>query len=218
MGDYRVTTNKPTIVDLPKGIRKVAKKARSSADIGKSLGVEVRTLRQASGMNIQTLASLSELSPAMLSRIERGNVAPSIASLAAIAQALNVPIGRLFANIENRSDVSIVRAGQGITVQRFAAKGDQTYELLGNLLSGHLFVEPYLITIDAPLKEKSAFQHTGVEFIHILEGSMVYRYGQMTQVLGHGDSMLFDCNGPHGPQETIKLPIKYISVLVNMRT
>lgn len=211
-------TNKPTIVDLPKGIRKVAKKAGSPADIGKSLGIEVRTLRQASGMNIQTLASLSELSPAMLSRIERGNVAPSIASLSAIAQALNVPVGRLFANVENRSDVSIVKAGKGIIVQRFGAKSDQRYELLGNLLSGHLFVEPYLITIDAPIKEKSAFQHTGVEFIHVLEGSMSYKYGQMTQVLGPGDSMLFDCNGPHGPQETITLPVKYLSVLVNMRT
>jgi transcriptional regulator with XRE-family HTH domain len=211
-------TNKPTIVDLPKGIRKVGKNLGRSADIGKSLGIEVRTLRQASGMNIQTLASLSKLSTAMMSRIERGNVAPSIASLAAIAQALNVPVGRLFANVENRSDVSIVRAGNGIIVQRFGAKGDQTYELLGNLLSGHLFVEPYLITIEAPIKEKAAFQHTGVEFIYVLEGSMSYRYGQMTQVLEPGDSMLFDCNGTHGPQETIKLPIRYLSVLVNMRT
>jgi transcriptional regulator with XRE-family HTH domain len=211
-------SDKPTIVDLPKGIRKVSKKPASPADIGKSIGVEIRTLRQASGMNIQALASLCGLSTAMLSRIERGNVSPSISSLAIIAQALHVPVGRLFANVENRSDVSVVKAGHGITVQRFGAKADQTYELLGNLLSGHLFVEPYLITIDAPIKEKSAFQHTGVEFIHVLEGSMSYRYGQMTQLLGPGDSMLFDCNGPHGPQETIKLPIRYVSVLVNMRT
>ena len=76
----------------------------------------------------------------------------------------------------------------------------------------------YLVTIDAPIKEKSAYQHTGVEFVHVLEGSMTYKYGQATQILSPGDSMLFDCNGPHGPQEAIKLPVKYLSVVVNMRS
>jgi len=210
--------NKMTIVDLPKGVRKIAKKPANSAEIGKSIGVEIRTLRQAAGRNIQELASLCGLSAAMLSRIERGNVSPSLASLATIAQALKVPVGRLFANVESRSDFSMVRSGQGIVIQRFGAKGDQKYELLGNVLSGHLFVEPYLVTIDAPIKEKSAYQHTGVEFVHVLEGSMAYKYGQSTQILGPGDSMLFDCNGPHGPQEAIKLPVKYLSVVVNMRS
>lgn len=211
-------SNKLTIVDLPKGVRKITKKPANSAEIGKSIGIEIRTLRQAAGRNIQELASLCGLSAAMLSRIERGNVSPSLASVATIAQALQVPVGRLFANVESRSDFSMVRAGQGIVIQRFGAKGDQKYELIGNVLSGHLFVEPYLVTIDAPIKEKSAYQHTGVEFVHVLEGSMTYKYGQATQILSPGDSMLFDCNGPHGPQEAIKLPVKYLSVVVNMRS
>ena len=151
--------NKMTIVDLPKGVRKFAKKPANSDEIGTSIGVEIRTLRQAAGRNIQELASLCGLSAAMLSRIERGNVSPSLASLATIAQALKVPVGRLFANVESRSDFSMVRSGQGIVIQRFGAKGDQKYELLGNVLSGHLFVEPYLVTIDAPIKEKSAYHY-----------------------------------------------------------
>ena len=211
-------TNKSTIVDLPKGVRKILQQTDSPRDIATSLGVEIRSLRQASGMTTQMLASLSGLSIGMLSRLERGNVSPSIASLAAIAKALKVPIGRLFSNVEKRSDFSFVKSGSGIVVQRLGAKGDQKYELLGNLLSGHLFVEPYLITIDAPIKEKSSFQHTGVEFIHVLKGSMSYKYGQSTLKLEAGDSMLFDSNGPHGPQEAFKLPVKYVSVLVNMRT
>ena len=151
--------NKMTIVDLPKGVRKIVKKPANSDEIGTSIGVEIRTLRQAAGRNIQELASLCGLSAAMLSRIERGNVSPSLASLATIAQALKVPVGRLFANVESRSDFSMVRSGQGIVIQRFGAKGDQKYELLGNVLSGHLFVEPYLVTIDAPIKEKSAYHY-----------------------------------------------------------
>lgn len=210
-------TSKPTIVDLPPGVRRRPRNAPRS-DVEKSVGVEIRTLRQAAGLSAVELANRTGLSNAMLSRIERGNVSPSLASLAKIAAALHVPVGRLFANVESRSDCSIVRAGQGIVVKRFGAKADQQYQLLGNLLSGHLFVEPYLISIAAPIREKAAFQHTGVEFIHVISGSMVYRYGETTQILSQGDSMLFDCNGTHGPQEALQLPIRYISVLVNLRT
>lgn len=154
----------------------------------------------------------------MLSRIERGNVSPSLSSLAIIAKSLQVPVGRLFANVESRNDCSIVRAGQGISINRFGAKSDQSYELLGNVLSGHLFVEPYLVTITDPIREKSAFQHTGIEFVHVLAGSMVYRYAETTQVLNQGDSMLFDSNGIHGPQEALQLPVRYLSLVVNLRT
>jgi transcriptional regulator with XRE-family HTH domain len=210
-------TSKATIVDLPVGVRRTPKKG-IRADVEKSVGVEIRTLRQAGGLSAIELANRTGLSSAMLSRIERGNVSPSLASLAKIAGALQVPVGRLFANVESRSDCSIVRAGQGIVVRRFGTKADQEYQLLGNLLSGHLFVEPYLITITAPIREKAAFQHTGVEFIHVISGSMVYKYGETTQTLSQGDSMLFDCNGTHGPQEAILLPIRYLSVLVNFRT
>ena len=210
-------SSKPTIVDLPAGVRRTPKKTPRS-DVEKSVGVEIRTLRQAAGLSAIELANRTGLSNAMLSRIERGNVSPSLTSLAKIAVALQVPVGRLFANVENRSDCSIVRAGQGIVVKRFGTKADQEYQLLGNLLSGHLFVEPYLITITAPIREKAAFQHTGVEFIHVLSGSMTYKYGETMQTLSQGDSMLFDCNGTHGPQEAILLPIRYLSVLVNLRT
>lgn len=210
-------TSKPTIVDLPAGVRHMPKKRRRP-DIEKSVGVEVRTLRQAAGLSAVELATRTGLSNAMLSRIERGNVSPSLDTLSKIAVALNIPVGRLFASVESRSDCSIVRAGKGIVVKRFGTRSDQEYQLLGNLLSGHLFVEPYLITIIAPIKEKAAFQHTGVEFIHVISGSMVYKYGESTLTLSQGDSMLFDCNGTHGPQEAVGLPVRYLSVLVNLRT
>jgi transcriptional regulator with XRE-family HTH domain len=210
-------TSKPTIVDLPVGVRRTPRKAPRT-EVEKSVGVEIRTLRQAAGLSATELAHRTGLSSAMLSRIERGNVSPSLASIAKIAGALEVPVGRLFANVESRRDCSLVRAGQGIIVKRFGAKADQEYQLLGGLLSGHLFVEPYLITITAPIRQKGAFQHTGVEFIHVISGSMVYKYGETIQTLSEGDSMLFDSNGSHGPQEAIRLPVRYLSVLVNLRT
>lgn len=93
-------TSKATIVDLPAGVRRTPKKGMR-ADVEKSVGVEIRTLRQAAGLSAVELANRTGLSSAMLSRIERGNVSPSLFSLAKIAGALQVPVGRLFANVES---------------------------------------------------------------------------------------------------------------------
>ncbi|MCZ8259494.1 MAG: helix-turn-helix transcriptional regulator, partial [Beijerinckiaceae bacterium] len=89
-------TSKATIVDLPAGVRRTPRKG-TRANVEKSVGVEIRTLRQAAGLSAIELANRTGLSSAMLSRIERGNVSPSLASLAKIAGALQVPVGRLFA-------------------------------------------------------------------------------------------------------------------------
>lgn len=224
---------KPTIANVPKaedtlvaGGGKPARRSRGAGGNDKSpastvanrIGIEIRTLRQSAGITAAEVARRTGLSTAMLSRIERGSVSPSIASLELIAHALHVPIGRFFANYETRRDSSIVRAGEGIRVHRYGSKSDQTYELLGSSLSGHLFVEPYLVTLERPIKEKAAFQHSGIEFIHVLSGSMIYKYAEKTHILSAGDSMLFDCLGTHGPQEAIELPIRYICVVFNLRT
>lgn len=209
---------KPPIAKTTQKQPRSTEKAEQKTPVNKAVGIEVRTLRQAAGITAAEVARRTGLSTAMLSRIERGSVSPSIASLEAIAQALHVPIGRFFANYETRRDFSLVRTGQGLKVRRYGSKADQEYELLGNSLAGHLFVEPYLVTIEKPIREKAAYQHTGVEFVHVLSGSMVYKYSDKTHVLVAGDSMLFDCLGAHGPQEAIKLPVRYISVVVTMRT
>ena len=54
---------------------------------------------------------------------------------------------RLFVGYDERRDCSIVRAGQGVHVDRRGSKHGHAYELLGHLLSGEIFVEPYLVTL-----------------------------------------------------------------------
>ena len=51
------------------------------------------------------------------------------------------------------------------------------------------------------------------EFIHILEGEVVYRHGDKTYSMSPGDSLFFDAEAPHGPEELRKLPIRFICVI-----
>jgi hypothetical protein len=44
---------------------------------------------------------------------------------------------------------------------RIRAVADYRYELLGHLLSGNLFVEPYLVTLLPGAEPYASFQHPG---------------------------------------------------------
>jgi DNA-binding XRE family transcriptional regulator len=60
------------------------------------IGLEVRCLRLAKGMTLAELAATAMISPGMLSKLETGNISPSLKTLSAIAKCLDVPLARLF--------------------------------------------------------------------------------------------------------------------------
>jgi quercetin dioxygenase-like cupin family protein len=47
----------------------------------------------------------------------------------------------------------------------------------------------------------------------MLEGEVGYRHGDKTYLLQPGDSLYFDADVPHGPEELRKLPARYLSVI-----
>lgn len=153
----------------------------------------------------------------MLSRIERGLVSPSVETLDRIAAGLGVPVSRFFGDQASRTDFSHVPAGKGILVDRIGAVADYRYELLGHLLSGNLFVEPYLVTLQPGAKPYVTFQHPGTKFLYLLTGQVRYRYGHKVVSLAAGDSLLFDAAALHGIQEIQVQPVTYLSVVFTLR-
>jgi transcriptional regulator with XRE-family HTH domain len=183
----------------------------------RSVGAQVRLLRHRLGLTVQDLARAASISTGMLSKIENGQISPSLGTLQAVAAALNVPLSTLFAAFEERRDCSFVPAGQGLVIDRRGTKAGHLYQLLGHALGGDLVVEPYLITLHADAVPHTAFQHGGVEFIYMLTGEVVYRHGDASWHLRPGDSLLFDSAAPHGPETLVLQPITYLSVIVYQR-
>jgi quercetin dioxygenase-like cupin family protein len=70
-----------------------------------------------------------------------------------------------------------------------------------------------MITLTADSDVFPLFQHDGVEFIFMLEGEVSYRHGDRTYTLLPGDSLFFDADVPHGPDELRKLPIRFLSII-----
>lgn len=186
----------------------------SDATLEAAIGRKVRALRLGLGVTIADLARSTDLSVGMVSKIENGQTSPSLSSLSALAQALNVPISGFFEDFEERRDCSFVPAGQGLRIDRRGTKAGHVYELLGHSLRSTTQIEPYLITIDEGGASHATFQHPGHEFIYMLSGRVIYRHGARRYEMGPGDALFFDALAPHGPEALPELPARYLSVIV----
>jgi len=181
------------------------------------VGTQVNRLRRAAGVSALELTMRSGVSRSMLSRIENGQVSPSVETLDRLANALDVPLSRFFAEHRYRTDFSHVPSGKGLRVDRLGAVANYRYELLGHVLSGNLFVEPYLVMLEDGAHPHVTFQHPGLKFLHLLSGDVTYRYGSRRVKLRVGDSLLFDATALHGIEDLGTQPVSYLSIIFTLR-
>ncbi len=186
-------------------------------DLERAIGRQIRAFRGQLDMTGAQLARKASLSAGMLSKIENGVTSPSLATLKLLSQALQVPVTSFFRKYEEARDVTYVPAGEGLTIERRGTRAGHQYQLLGHNVSRQMFVEPYLITLTDEADVFPLFQHGGMEFLHMLKGRMAYRHGDRTFPMGPGDSLFFDADAPHGPEQLKELPIEFLSVLIEPR-
>jgi transcriptional regulator with XRE-family HTH domain len=182
-----------------------------------AIGEQVRAFRKQLHMTVAEVAGQASLSPGMLSKIENGLTSPSLATLKALSGALNVPVTAFFRKYEEERDATFVKAGQGLNIERRGTRAGHQYQLLGHTVGKQVFVEPYLISLTEESDVFPLFQHDGVEFIYMLTGEVIYRHGNETYRLNPGDSLFFDADAPHGPEELLTLPIRFLAVIVEPR-
>jgi transcriptional regulator with XRE-family HTH domain len=179
-----------------------------------AIGHQVRQFRQDLDMTVAEVAKLAGLSSGMLSKIENGMTSPSLATLSALSRALNVPVTSFFRKFEEQRDATFVKAGEGLPIERRGTRAGHLYHLLGHSVGHRTSVEPYLITLTEKSEVFPLFQHSGTEFIYILEGRVTYRHGSGTYDMEPGDSLFFDSDVPHGPEELVTLPVRLLSLIV----
>jgi len=182
-----------------------------------SIGGQVRDFRKKLDMTVTELAKQAGLSSGMLSKIENGMTSPSLATLRALSRALNVPVTSFFRKFEEQRDATFVRAGEGLPIERRGTRAGHLYHLLGHSIGHRTSVEPFLITLTEKSEVFPLFQHSGLEFIYLLEGRVTYRHGSRTYDMGPGDSLFFDADVPHGPEELVALPVRMLSLIVQPR-
>ena len=191
------------------------KETPADAPLATSVGAAIRRLRSAQGLTLADVADRAHISQGMLSRLETGAVSPSLETLAAVAKAIGADLATLFRDLGPRhSDAQLVKKGEGLEVVRRGTKRGHTYHLLAADRGPRKAFEPFLITLNDESEIFPDFEHPGTEMIYMLEGSLRYRHGSESYLLRAGDTLTFSGEVPHGPQTLLKLPIRFLSVIV----
>ena len=176
------------------------------------IAVRVREQRHALGLSIGDMAVRVGISKAMLSKIENAQTACSLTTLSRLARGLEVPVTALFRGLDDERAAVFVEAGHGARIVRRGSRVGHDYTLLGGLRGPHKRMEALLVELTDSSEVFPLFQHSGTELIYMLEGVMVYGHGSARYTMRPGDALQFDGEGAHGPDQLLKLPIRFLSV------
>jgi transcriptional regulator with XRE-family HTH domain len=180
--------------------------------LGLHIAERIREYRQQLGMSGSQLALASGLSKGMLSKLENGQVSPSLATLVRLSDALQVPVTAFFRGLDEERDVLFVKAGQGMDISARGSRKAHRYQLLGSMRGPNKRMEPVLVTLHARTEVFPLYQHAGTELIYVLSGEMVYGVGGSEYTLEAGDTLQFNGEVSHGPRRLVSLPTRFLSI------
>lgn len=155
------------------------------------IGAKLRAARKMRSLTLDQVAQAAGLTKGFVSRLERDDVSPSVASLVAVCDILGLRVGDLF----DPPVTSVLRAGEGRlinfgghgAVERLVTPGTQT-----SLEVIHSVIEPgggggdelYALACEA-------------ECAYVLTGTVQVVLESGPELLSVGDAMTFPGNAPH---------------------
>ncbi|MEO6213921.1 MAG: XRE family transcriptional regulator [Vicinamibacterales bacterium] len=178
------------------------------------IGQKLRVLRLKKKMGLVELGQHSGLSPALLSKIERGRLVPTLPTLLKVSLVFSVGLEHFFAEPSRKPALAVVRHGER---QRFPERlGDPEpsyhfesldYPAVDRMLNG------YYVEFEARSPEHARrHEHPGAEVIYVIEGKLTVHVGEADHELGAGDSMYFDSSVTHSYRREGKKPCRAVVV------
>ena len=165
-----------------------------------AIGEKLRALRLRKKMGLVELGSHTGLSPALLSKIERGKLFPTLPTLLRVAMVFSVGLEFFFTDDRKRRALAIARKKDRLKFPEKPNSKDAAY-LFESLDFGA--VERKLNAYHAEFRrvdpaKARLHQHAGAELIYVTAGRLGLRVGSEEILLNNSDSIYFDSNVPHG--------------------
>lgn len=183
-----------------------------------AIGMALRAIREERRLSARQLAAESGVSAAMVSRIENGQVSPSIATLNALSHALDVPLVSLFRETASpHTDYTHVRKGEGLRSTRIVGEHSHDYVNLAFHSRRDIQFEALLVTLRRQEARPPVYLGHGVVFLHILAGEAIYGYGPNEFHLSDGDSLSIDAELSHGFRRVLTDELTFLSVQAERR-
>ena len=190
---------------LPEG----ARSSESGTINLESLGTRLREERQRLAISLREIARRIDVSPSLISQIERGLAMPSVSTLWLLATELGLTLDALFgssdrtaaavASQKEQNDASVkslvqrvgnrkrIRLAGGVIWERLTPQPDDEVEFL------HVVYQPGAESCPPD----SLFRHGGREYAYVLSGRLGLQIGFESYELEAGDSTAFAAQMPH---------------------
>lgn len=145
---------------------------------------------------MRAVAQSAGVSESLVSQIERNRISPSIDTLLAVAEALEVDLEYLFADWKRTKRVSVVRRGDRA---RRTVEGVRYEQLSGMTDTSEQYgIEAVMIEVPpGRARGNAVYGHPGKELGVVVSGSAQLSYGTETYLLEEGDSVSFASDIPH---------------------
>src|SRR5579863_451126 len=159
-----------------------------------SIGEKLRTLRLRKSMGLVELGKHTGLSAALLSKLERGKLFPTLPTLLRIAMVFGVGLDYFFTDERKRRVVAVVRKSERVRFPERPGSTDVPYyfECLDYRATERKLSAFLGDFQELPLEKIKPHQHAGVEFLYVLKGSLALRIGGEEFILEAEDAIYFD--------------------------
>jgi len=157
------------------------------------LGLQIRKKREQIGITLTKAAKEMNISPSLLSQIERGIVSPSISTLRTIADYLGTYIGALLGERISKEDAMVIRKGNK-NRSIIWGEGVKLHILSPGNSNLEFMYDKYEVNSSTGDK---LYQHEGEECAFVLEGKLEINLNGKKFILNEGDFIWFLSTIPH---------------------
>ncbi|MDQ4503104.1 helix-turn-helix domain-containing protein [Sinomonas sp. ASV322] len=178
------------------------------SNVSVAIGSRIRAAREAQRMTIEQVAEAAGLSKGFLSRVERDESSPSVASLVTLCQVLSLPIGELFATPETHltrgaEAPRISLGGKGIVERLLTARSERRLQIIQAEIEPRGAGESELYAVDCD-----------VDVLHVVRGRLQLVMTNDRYELEAGDTLTFPGREPHTWVNPLDEPATVLWVLV----
>ncbi len=204
---------------VPGGEEKAAsggRRGRRAAEVTAGLGLRIRSLRLGRDLSLRAVAGVAQISPSLLSQIERGEASPSLVSLVAIADALGVRPGVLLderGEAEEEEPSIVVRREQRLVIDDDLCRR----EYMMHLDDPYLEVAELVVAPGGESGPRLA-KHSGRDYGLLISGQIVVEFEDGEETLRRGDYVAFDGDRPHRIVNRSARPARVIWIIAHDRS
>ena len=163
-----------------------------------SLGEKLRALRLKKSMGLVELSRHTGLSAAMLSKLERDKLVPTLPTLLRIALVFSVGLDYFFIDQKKRRVLAIVRKSERLKFPEREGPGSTyVFESL-DFKATERKLNAYYAEFEQTTADKiRPHQHAGIEFLFLSRGKLEMNIAGDAHTLEEGDSIYFDSGVRH---------------------